>query len=267
LPPAHAFKTSSRRIIVLSRAVHLNKDGPTLEETMRGTKCIAIAGLLTLAALGTAQAQTASGRHELLRDQRRVRQGRRSRRPGGRRPALAGLSPRQPAFAARSGAPISRLKAQAAQTAVNAKDRIGRGPWQNAKGTAIAKDVADLHGPNNNLTKQTALTEKGELVKGRGDQPNQHDILTGSQPDGTAFAGNQDMTCGNWTRSGTEGAAMTGHHDRMGLDESPPAKSWNSSHATPRRVQPGCPAGHGRRGPVLLLCGQLIRRRNRRPAS
>jgi hypothetical protein len=69
-------------------------------------------------------------------------------------------------------------------------------------------------------------------VKGRGDQPNQHDILTGSQPDGTAFAGNQDMTCGNWTKSGTEGAAMTGHHDRMGLDESPPAKSWNSSHAT-----------------------------------
>nr|WP_246742587.1 hypothetical protein [Microvirga splendida] len=116
--------------------------------------------------------------------------------------------------------------------AVNARDRIGRGPWQNAKGEVIAKDVADLHGPNNNITKQTALTEKGELVKGRGDQPNQHDILTGSQPDGTAFAGNQDMTCGNWTKSGTEGAAMTGHHDRMGLDESPPAKSWNSSHAT-----------------------------------
>ena len=94
-------------------------------------------------------------------------------------------------------------------TAANAKDRIGRGPWQNAKGTVIAKDVADLHGPNNNLTKQTALSEKGEMVKGRGDQPNQHDILTGSQPDGTAFAGNQDMTCGNWTKSGTEGAAMT----------------------------------------------------------
>lgn len=116
--------------------------------------------------------------------------------------------------------------------AVNAKDRIGRGPWQDAKGTVIAKDVADLHSPNNNITKQTALTEKGELVKGRGDQPNQHDILTGFQADGTAFAGDQDMTCGNWTKSGTEGAAMTGHHDRMGLDESPPAKSWNSSHAT-----------------------------------
>ncbi len=136
--------------------------------------------------------------------------------------------------------------------AVNAKDRIGRGPWQNAKGTVIAKDVADLHGPNNNITKQTALTEKGELVKGRGDQPNQHDILTGSQPDGTAFAGNQDMTCGNWTKSGTEGAAMTGHHDRMGLDESPPAKSWNSSHST----RGGCSqdALRGTGGAGLFYC-------------
>jgi len=116
--------------------------------------------------------------------------------------------------------------------AVNAKDRIGRGPWQNAKGEVIAKDVADLHSANNNLTKQTALTEKGEMVKGRSDQPNEHDILTGSQPDGTAFAGNQDMTCGNWTKSGTEGAAMLGHHDRMGLDDSAAAKSWNSSHAS-----------------------------------
>lgn len=113
--------------------------------------------------------------------------------------------------------------------AINAKDRIGRGPWQNAKGVVIAKDVAELHGTNN-LTKQTALTEKGEPVKGRGDTPNQHDILTGSQPDGTAFAAGEDRTCGNWTRSGAEGAAMLGHHDRTGLDESPPAKSWNASH-------------------------------------
>jgi hypothetical protein len=137
-------------------------------------------------------------------------------------------------------------------TAVNARDRIGRGPWQNAKGAVIAKDVAELHGPGNNLTKQTALTEKGEMVKGRGDQPNQHDILTGSQPDGTAFAGNQDMTCGNWTKSGTEGAAMTGHHDRMGLDESPPAKSWNSSHAT----RGGCSqdALRGTGGAGLFYC-------------
>ena len=114
--------------------------------------------------------------------------------------------------------------------AVNAKDRIGRGPWQNAKGAVIAKDVADLHGSANSLTKQTALSEKGEVVKGRGDSPNEHDILTGSQPDGTAFAAGEDRTCGNWTRSGAEGAAMLGHHDRTGLDESPPAKSWNASH-------------------------------------
>jgi hypothetical protein len=114
--------------------------------------------------------------------------------------------------------------------AVNARDRIGKGPWQNANGVVIAKDVADLHG-SNNITKQTAVTEKGVVVNGRGDTPNQHDILTGSQPDGTAFAGNEDKTCGNWTKSG-EGSAIVGHHDRTGLDTSPPALSWNSSHAT-----------------------------------
>ncbi|MGO4388362.1 hypothetical protein AB4Y85_12570 [Microvirga sp. 2YAF29] len=114
--------------------------------------------------------------------------------------------------------------------AVNAKDRIGQGPWQNAKGAVIAKDVADLHGANNNLNKQTALTEKGMPVKGRGDTPNEHDMLTGSQADGTAFAGAEDRTCGNWTKSGADGTVMLGHHDRTGLDESPPAKSWNASH-------------------------------------
>ncbi len=112
--------------------------------------------------------------------------------------------------------------------AVNARDRIGRGPWVNAKGVVIAKDVADLHGANN-LTKQTALTEKGDIVNGRGDTPNTHDILTGSQPDGTAFPAGDDRTCGNWTKSG-QGAAMLGHSDRTGLDDSAPAKSWNSSH-------------------------------------
>ncbi len=111
---------------------------------------------------------------------------------------------------------------------VNARDRIGTGPWRNAKGVVIAQSVTDLHG-SNNLTKQTALTEKGQVVNGRGDTPNMHDILTGSQPDGTAIAGNVDTTCGNWTKSG-EGAAMLGHSDRTGLDDSAPAKSWNSSH-------------------------------------
>ena len=112
--------------------------------------------------------------------------------------------------------------------AVNARDRIGSGPWQNAKGTVVAKSLAELHGTNN-ISKQTALTEKGEMVNGRGDTPNMHDVLTGSQPDGTAFAGAEDRTCGNWTKSG-QGAAMVGHSDRTGLDESAPAKSWNSSH-------------------------------------
>jgi len=114
--------------------------------------------------------------------------------------------------------------------AVNAKDRIGAGPWQNAKGVVIANNVAELHGTNN-LTKQTALTEKGEVVNGRGDTPNKHDILTGSQPDGTAFPGGEDKTCGNWTKGG-DGVAIVGHSDRTGLDTSPPALSWNSSHPT-----------------------------------
>ena len=98
----------------------------------------------------------------------------------------------------------------------------------NAQGTVIAKDVAELHGTNN-LTKQTALNEKGAVVNGRGDTPNMHDVLTGSQPDGTAFAAGEDRTCGNWTKSGA-GAAMLGHSDRTGLDDSAPAKSWNASH-------------------------------------
>jgi hypothetical protein len=111
---------------------------------------------------------------------------------------------------------------------VNARDRIGTGPWRNAKGVVIAQNVTELHGTNN-LSKQTALTEKGEVVNGRGDTPNMHDILTGSQPDGTAISGNVDTTCHNWT-SGGEGAAMLGHSDRTGLDDSVPAHSWNSSH-------------------------------------
>jgi len=113
--------------------------------------------------------------------------------------------------------------------AVNARDRIGNGPWQNATGAVIARSLAELHGENN-ITKQTALTERGAMVSGRGDTPNQHDILTGSQPDGTAFAGPEDRTCGNWTRGGAEGSAMVGHHDRIGLRDDAASRSWNSSH-------------------------------------
>ena len=112
--------------------------------------------------------------------------------------------------------------------AVNAKDRIGKGPWKNAKGEVVAKSVADLH-QNPNINKQTALTEKGAMVNGRGDNPNTHDILTGSQANGTAFPAGEDRTCGNWTKSG-EGSAMLGHHDRMGLRDDDASKSWNSSH-------------------------------------
>jgi hypothetical protein len=112
--------------------------------------------------------------------------------------------------------------------AVNARDRIGKGPWQNAKGVVIAKNVEELHG-NNNINRETALSEKGERINARGDKPNMHDILTGSQPDGRAFTGNEDRTCRNWTSSG-DGAAMVGHHDRMGLGDDESSRSWNSSH-------------------------------------
>jgi hypothetical protein len=127
------------------------------------------------------------------------------------------------------------LSTQAAQgqAAVNARDRIGKGPWFNAKGARIAQSVADLHGDTldqarmgNTLTKVTALSEKGEPIKGVGDTPNQHDILTGTQLDGNAFpASAGDRTCKNWTSS-TEGSAMVGHHDRTGG----PGTSWNAVH-------------------------------------
>ena len=113
--------------------------------------------------------------------------------------------------------------------AVNARDRIGAGPWTNAKGIVIAKSVDELHGTANNLTKATALNEKGGVVNGRGDTPNTHDIITGSTPEGRTIAGEADMTCKNFTSSAA-GTVMLGHSDRTGLDESAPAKSWNSSH-------------------------------------
>jgi hypothetical protein len=116
--------------------------------------------------------------------------------------------------------------------AVNARDRIGTGPWQNAKGDVIATSVDDLH-TSNKLGKLSSLTEMGTVVNGRGDTPNQHDVLTGSTTDGRAT----EQTCSNWTSSG-DGAAIVGHHDRTGLDESAAAKSWNASHATRGCGQP-----------------------------
>jgi len=115
--------------------------------------------------------------------------------------------------------------------AVNARDRIGKGPWQNVKGVVVARTVEELH-LGSNINRETALTEKGDRVLARLDNPpgpNKHDILTGSKPDGTAFPPGEDRTCGNWTKSGG-GIAMVGHHDRMGLRDDEPSRSWNSSH-------------------------------------
>jgi hypothetical protein len=117
--------------------------------------------------------------------------------------------------------------ASGGQTAVNARDRIGSGPWTNAKGVTVATSVADLHSDNNKLSKENSLTEKGETVNGRGDTPNRHDILTGSTLDGTASKESTDTTCVNWTSSG-EGGALVGHHDRIGGGSNP--TSWNSAH-------------------------------------
>jgi len=145
------------------------------------------------------------------------------------------------AQAAGAGAKTWRayLSTQAADgaPAVNARDRIGKGPWQNAKGVVIAKDVAELHGVNN-LTKPTALSEKGDVINGRGDTPNRHDVLTGSQPDGAAFAAGDDRTCKNWTSS-TQGSGFVGHSDRIGLRDDDASKSWNSSHPS-RGPDGGC---------------------------
>jgi hypothetical protein len=122
------------------------------------------------------------------------------------------------------------LSAQAAggQPAANARDRIGQGPWRNASGVVVARDLAHLH-DDPNINKQTALTERGDVVSGRGDPVNNHDILTGSDAQGRAIAGDQDTTCRNWT-SATDGAAMTGHHDRIGLRDDAASRSWNASH-------------------------------------
>lgn len=121
------------------------------------------------------------------------------------------------------------LSTQAAggQPAVNARDRIGTGPWHNARGVRVAASVAELHADSNGLNKQTSLNERGEVVAGRGDNPNRHDILTGSRADGTAFPAGEDRTCSNWTSSG-DGSAQVGHHDRTGGGEDP--TSWNSAH-------------------------------------
>jgi hypothetical protein len=138
-------------------------------------------------------------------------------------------------------------RAYLSTSTVDARDRIGSGPWHNAEGTLIAASLAELHDDATNMiSKETGLTETGDTVKGRGDQPNEHDILTGSNADGTA----NENTCGDWTLNG-EGSAMVGHHDRMGLRDDAPSRSWNASHPS-RGCSQDALAGTG--GAGLFYC-------------
>jgi hypothetical protein len=140
------------------------------------------------------------------------------------------------------------VTAEAGQPAVNARDRIGDGPWFNFAGVQVADDVADLHSDGNRLGKEGSLSEKGEQINGRGDEPNMHDILTGSDTEGRVVAGSEDSTCSNWT-SNAEGSAMVGHHDKQGGGDNP--NSWNSAHASR-----GCSQANlqGTGGNGLLYC-------------
>jgi len=218
----------------------VNNGAPRInrEDAMKNSASIALLALaaVSLLAARPAQAQTAGTSFFLTSN---------GIGNGGNLGGLAGADNhcQSLAQAAGFGAPKTwraYLSAQAAdgQPAVNARDRIGKGPWQNSKGVVIAKDVADLHSAGNNLTKQTALSEKGEVINGAGDTPNRHDVLTGSQADGTAFAAGEDRTCKNWT-SYTQGAAMVGPFDRKGMRDDEPSKSWNSSHPS-RGPDGGC---------------------------
>src|SRR5262245_2576229 len=138
--------------------------------------------------------------------------------------------------------------------AVNARDRIGHGPWQNFKNEVVAQNVDDLHSDNNKLGMQASLTERGTIIPGVGYAPNRHDVLTGSQTDGRAFAAGEDRTCRNWTSS-TQGAAMLGHIDRKGLRDDAPSRSWNSSHWS-RGPDGGCGEAYlrGTGGDGLFYC-------------
>jgi hypothetical protein len=150
---------------------------------------------------------------------------------------LEGADAHCASLAKAAGATRTNWKAYLSTTApggdagVNARDRIGAGPWKNAKGVVVANSVDELHSGKTNVAKETALTEKGEVVKGRGDEPNTHDILTGSDPAGNYSTAGGDTTCANWT-SAAEGSAIVGHHDRIGLKDTRHMTSWNSSHGT-----------------------------------
>jgi hypothetical protein len=148
---------------------------------------------------------------------------------GGNLGGLAGADAHCQKLAEAAGVSDKTWRAYLSTSSENARDRIGNGPWHNAKGELIAASLDELHSEGNQISKQTALTEKGEMVKGRGDEPNTHDILTGSTPEGTVAAG---QTCSDWMSNSSTDTAMVGHHDRMGLKDDAPSKSWNSSHPT-----------------------------------
>lgn len=198
---------------------------------MIGTRALRLAGLTALAALAltaTSYAQQASMTFFVTS----VGKG-----DGANLGGLEGADAHCQALAKAAGATKTNWHAYLSTTApggeagINARDRIGKGPWQNAKGVVIATSVENLHSPENKLTKDTALNEKGEVVSGRGDGVNMHDMLTGSDPDGMYSTAGGDTTCGNWTKNG-DGSAILGHHDRVGLKDTHHMKSWNSSHGS-----------------------------------
>jgi hypothetical protein len=226
-----------------------------MKSTMR-LSALTSAALLSLAAIGTAQAQPAPPQSPNMTFFV-VSAG------PGKGADLGGLEGADRhcqtlAQAAGAGSKTWRayLSTQAAggAEAVNARDRIGRGPWQNFKGEVIAQNVDDLHGDSNKLGMQASLTERGTVVAGVGYTPNYHDVLTGSQMDGRAFAAGEDRTCRNWTSS-TQGAAMVGHIDRKGLRDDAASKSWNSSHPS-RGPEGGCSQSdlRGTGGNGLFYC-------------
>jgi hypothetical protein len=167
---------------------------------------------------------------------------------GGNLGGLEGADAHCAALAEAAGVTGRTWAAYLSTSEVDARDRIGSGPWVNAEGVEIAADVAALHGEGNNVTKETALDETGAVVNGRGDEPNRHDILTGSTAEGTKAP----ETCEDWTSSGEDTAGMVGHHDRMGLDDSEAAQSWNSSHSS--RGGCGMEALRGTGGDGLFYC-------------
>jgi hypothetical protein len=193
-----------------------------------GISLLAAAAIAGLAAIGIAHAQQADMTFFLTS----VGKGN-----GADLGGLEGADAHCAALAKAAGARATNWKAYLSTTApggdagVNARERIGQGPWKNAKGAVVASNVNELHSDKSKLSKQTALTEKGEVVSGRGDAVNMHDILTGSDPSGMFSTAGGDTTCGNWTKSG-EGSAIVGHHDLVGLKDTRHMKSWNSSHGS-----------------------------------